>query len=250
MNSDNDIRREFQSKFGDFKAPVPADGWDEVERSLKVLAAARRAARRRWYAGSAAAVLILLIGSVLFFQMPVNQTETMVSEASSPASVKQEKLGIKTETAKQPDASVPPVAPSKRNEQYFAARTAGGQQKPAISKSASPGIIEAWLRRERGHDAGEERKLEPDDLQAVAKPIDTQKEDEYKNLQIEEFVTVGEREVLFAEKASRDKKEEKLMLAVNGKGGLSSFHQTVNSPMTLRSAALPESSHFSAENKK
>lgn len=58
MNSDNDIRREFQSKFSDFRASVPDDGWSMLEQSLKIDAAARVAVRRRWYTCTAAAVLV------------------------------------------------------------------------------------------------------------------------------------------------------------------------------------------------
>ena len=40
MNKDNDIRRVFQSMFGDYKAPLPADGWERIEQSMNAAKAA------------------------------------------------------------------------------------------------------------------------------------------------------------------------------------------------------------------
>ena len=33
MNTDDKIKKQFQSKFDDFKVPVPADGWIQIGRA-------------------------------------------------------------------------------------------------------------------------------------------------------------------------------------------------------------------------
>jgi hypothetical protein len=68
MNSDNEIRKQFKSKFDDFRVPVPDDGWDQLEKSLDSIGLVQnRNVRRVWrIVGSVAAMLILLIGSLFF----------------------------------------------------------------------------------------------------------------------------------------------------------------------------------------
>ena len=85
MNIDNEIRRELQSKFSDFKVPVPPDGWDRIERSLKTARAARMVARRRWFAASAAAAVILLVGGLLFLWPTAENTMSLVQETTPSA---------------------------------------------------------------------------------------------------------------------------------------------------------------------
>jgi len=73
MHTDNEIRRKVQSKFNDYRAPVPADGWDRLEQALNADAASRMVVRRRWVAASAAAIVILLVGSSFSSRLPRNK---------------------------------------------------------------------------------------------------------------------------------------------------------------------------------
>src|SRR5690554_3536099 len=85
MSSDDDIRKQFQEKFNDFKVEVPADGWDRLEDALNA-APVMPMPRRRWrYAiPAAAAVLLLIIGGLrlLLVQQPWDQSAFLLTESS------------------------------------------------------------------------------------------------------------------------------------------------------------------------
>src|SRR5690554_4356918 len=78
MNSEDEIKRQFQSKFNDLKMPVPADGWTRLEESLNNVAISRKMmVRRRWqYASSAAAILLLIVGSLIYLNKSMVVDET------------------------------------------------------------------------------------------------------------------------------------------------------------------------------
>ncbi|MBK5194678.1 MAG: hypothetical protein JJE08_01405 [Proteiniphilum sp.] len=244
MNIDNDIRREFQSKFGDYKAPIPADGWDRIEQSMRAATAARVTARRRWYAGSAAAVLIMLVGSILFFRNPVGQPEQIMADSSSsPATEK--KSGKRPGVATEPDVAIQPVTQSTGNEQLFAAKTRKTNSESVISASDPSEMMEAWLLRVREDDTGMDSELDPEALHAMVRALNKSAS---KESYTEEFITVGGgREGLLGESRSSLKEDGQMILAFNGRGGLTSYQQTVNSPMTLRSAAVGDQNQFAGE---
>jgi len=245
MNIDNDIRREFQSRFGDYKAPIPADGWDRIEQSMRTATAARVTARRRWYAGSAAAVLIMLVGSILFFRNPGGPPEQMIAESSSSTPATEKKSERRPGVATEPDVAIQPVARSTGNGQLFAAKTRNTNSESAISASDPSEMIEAWLLRVRADDTGMESELDPDALHAMVRALNKSAS---KESYTEEFITVGgEREGLRGESGSSLSEDGQMILAFNGRGGLTSYQQTVNSPMTLRSAAVGDQNQFSGE---
>lgn len=64
MNSEDKIRKQFQSKFNDFTVPPPSDGWMRLDESLNNISLTRKmVVRRRWqYASSAAVILLLMVG--------------------------------------------------------------------------------------------------------------------------------------------------------------------------------------------
>ncbi|MFA7390668.1 MAG: hypothetical protein WCZ71_09855, partial [Proteiniphilum sp.] len=79
MNRNNDIRSDFRVKLGGYPSPLPPDGWERIEQSMRQVAA-RRVMRRRWVAGAAAAMLILLVGSLFFLHDPMTHEQPMLTE--------------------------------------------------------------------------------------------------------------------------------------------------------------------------
>jgi hypothetical protein len=235
--SDNDIRKGFQSKLSGFEAPVPPDGWESVERSLN--AAARTVLRRRWYAGvAAAAVLVLLVGGRLFMHNPAERTERLPS-ASIAMTPLTDSGAEEPMTGLEEFPSEPDVLPADA-ERLPAARTGAGKE-PSVRPSASGGILTAWMERKK---LQTKRTDEIDDnaLRLLAK---SKEEQHRRELYAEEVILVGgDDEMLFAG-IHDGRGEGTLLLSVNGRGGLTGYQRTVNTPMTLRGAnALPEQSEI------
>ncbi|MEA5128082.1 hypothetical protein [Proteiniphilum sp.] len=245
MMSDNDIRKGFQSKLSGFEIPAPPDGWESVERSLNAAEAARKALRRRWYAGSVAAVLILLVGSILFIQNPMEQTETVVSEMVSASPSAGSTPDHETKMATTPESVPGPVVRPAEAGSLLAARNPGkaraGKQ-PVVRSSSPAGMLAAWMERE---------KLQSEDVVKAAKPEEEAIDQEEEELRQEETITVQRNdEILLADARDARRSRGTLLLAVNGRGGLTGYQQTVNSPMTLRSlSALPDNKYMPEANK-
>lgn len=251
MMSDNDIRKGFQSKLSGFEAPVPPNGWDSVERSLKAAAAARTVLRRRWYAGSAAAVLVLLVGSILFIRNPMEQGETMVSESASTTSPTGNTPDSGTEMASALESVSEPITRPVESGQLLAARSSGKARtgKEAVVRSSSPaGILAAWMEREKLQIKDAERRMDTDTLRLLAKSVEKDAEQNSKELYAEEVIMVGgDDRYLFAGGIPDERGEGTLLLAVNGRGGLTGYQQTVNSPMTLRSMSVASDNKYMTE---
>lgn len=239
MNDENKIKQQFQSAFSDFQAPVPEDGWSRLEKSL-MAADAAKAMRSRWYIGSAAAVLIALIGSLLFLQNPVTDTDPMVSEVVSPPDTR---TGIDT-----PLQETTPIIQPRQTAPTFAERTRTGDTKAkddSRQMGTSENIASHTLKQQTTALPEQEKPLaeKPQDRMKPAerKKQAPDKETDQAEIErlIEEFARAGERTDLFAG-AGKEKEERNIMLALNGKGGLTSFQKTVNSPMTLRSATVAQ----------
>lgn len=244
MMSDNDIRKEFQSKFNDFEVPVPANAWESVERSLKAATATRKVLHRRWYAGSVAAVLVLLIGGILFMRNPMEQTGIMVLESGSTPPLAGNTPDSRTETIAATESFSEPIGRTEKSGQLFAARTPVTPKTgkvPAVSLTPAGEMIDEWLEREGLQTQRAEK--EGNAIRQVSKLMQRNAAQNDKKLLAEETIIVGGDDgMLFAEVGS-ERGEGTLLLAVSGRGGLSGYQQTVNSPMTLRSAAV------TAENK-
>jgi len=251
MMSDNDIRKGFQSKLSGFEAPVPPNGWDSVERSLKAAAAARTVLRRRWYAGSAAAVVVLLVGSILFIRNPMEQGETMVSESASTTSPTGNTPDSGTEMASALESVSEPITRPVESRQLLAARSSGKAEtgKKSVIRSSSPaGMLAAWMKREKLGSENAEKKVEAGTLQLMTKPEEKEVVQEDEKLYEEETITVGGNEkILFAEAGAPERGQGTLLLAVNGGGGLTGYQQTVNSPMTLRAASVNTDNKYMTE---
>lgn len=258
MMSDKDIRKGFQSKFSGFEAPVPPDGWENLERSLKATAVARTALRRRWYAGSVAAVLVLLVGSILFLKNPMEESAPMVSGVVStpPTTVTTPDAGI--ETAAVPESFSEPVARTEKSNRLFAARTPGkpdaGKER-AVSLTTTEEMMDEWLEREELEMQRAKKEKEDDAIRALSELLSQKDPRQSSRLYEEEVIIVGGDDTPHpGSRLSAERGEGTLLLAVNARGGLSGYQQTVNSPMTLRSASvnsptLPEEKYLSEAHK-
>lgn len=233
MNLENEIKKQFQSKLNDFNMPVPADGWTRLEESLNNATVLRKKmVRQRWqYAGSAAAILILIVGSLIYLNRPIEDETLFVSDAIPSTN----KIGTVVETKPQIDSQVletPLLAGSK------VAKSVSLQLTDPLE------IIANYIQKENQQKADLLSAIDYDFLASYDNYLVevTDIYDSY-NLTEEVFIIDGDKILLYADNEIIDDKEE-YILSFNGKGGLTSFNQTVNSPMTLRSAALVEENKF------
>lgn len=229
MSSEDKIRKQFQSKFNDFKVPVPADGWARLEESLNNASVVRKmVVHRRWqYAGSAAAVLVLLVVSLFFLNKPTVTEGPFMSETMPPAN------DVITEPEIESKIDIRVAEPA-----LFAER------KVASSVSKQPSNVSAIFTEL----IEQEKQQVSDDLIGLSNEVTSINDDimfdvadnsgNY-NMTEEQIIIEGDEIVLLAENESGSDKEN-YILSFGSKGGLTSFHQTVNSPMALRSAALAE----------
>lgn len=240
MNEDNHIRQQFQSKFSDYRSPVPADGWDRLEKSLNAAAAAKMM-RRRWYIGSAAAVFVLLIGSLLFLQMPVDPQKPIVGEIA-PSEKTVTRGNDKLQTAElQPEKAI-----QKQSAPVPFVREKAKQTERYEKPSPSSNVLTAWFDRKKSVVTEQPGRQVTEELVQTEKSAEKKEVEQTKPDQLmDEFSRASEAEELFAGGVTSEK-QSKIMLSFGGKGGLTSFQKTVNSPMTLRSAAVDNTSEFSS----
>ena len=224
MNSDNEIRKQFKSKFNDFKVPVPADGWDQIEESLNSIGVVQNHnIRRIWrIVGSVAAMLIFLIGSLVFLNK-----SNIVSDKSIMSEVVPSNHKIET----------PETEPQLLAEELLTERRVVNKVSKQTSNPSS--TVYDFIEQEK--------QLISDDLLSLGHDVTTIEDDvlydtydsgDYNTTE-EQLVIVEDQKVLLAENEIISEKEN-YILSFGGKGGLTSFHQTINSPMTLRSAVLTE----------
>ena len=231
MNIDNEIRRELQSKFSDFKVPVPPDGWDRIERSLKTARAARMVARRRWFAASAAAAVILLVGGLLFLWPTAENTMSLVQE-TTPSADHTESQHSRLQAHVVEDAGdATPAAPA-----------TASLQASRLTTSAKSKRIEKLLQHGRIMQVKAERNVTANDLSSIVKQIPQQPSLSATDGVAEEtFLSVGGKSTGLKNREEQAKRNEgQIVLALNSRGGLTPFQQTVNSPMTLRTAQVEE----------
>src|SRR5690554_6058754 len=242
MSSDDDIRKQFQEKFNDFKVEVPADGWDRLEDALNA-APVMPMPRRRWrYAiPAAAAVLLLIIGGLrlLLVQQPWDQSAPLLTESSdlieftSPAATPLSSA-LKTEPepvtgdVKQPDGTSRYGASRARSHALLVAEATIHPEEYSIRPTFSAGITTVGTHHERV-----EQAVAAMDARALNSEITSL---ERRNQPELPAMAATNHEGLPAG-FSRSKERKPILLAVAGRGGLTSYQQTVNTPMTLRAAS-------------
>ena len=248
MSSDNYIRKQFQEKFNDFKGEVPPDGWQRLEKALDEATPVVLIPRRRWrYAVASAAVLLLIVGSVLFTRRPWEQPEPLVAEATA------------TDTAT--DMPGEPKADSSADvgtSAFLETATA------RVTEEASRSMKEASPRKRAGDILVTETRTDREEVILASRPSGVTIDRLATGKKVEEGITrirvVGPKQTvltlgtssrteeksvsvadkwdrLLVEVTDRHEREEPRLLALGGRGGLHSYQQVVNMPMTLRSTS-------------
>ncbi len=237
MNSDKKIREQFKSKLNDYQVQIPEDGWERLEESLSGGIAGAKSLNRLWQVlGYAAAIAVLIAVSILFVYNPLEDdaivTEVLksVDKEQSPELIASEEAASegfpRQEIQKQPKVSA-------RND----------LTSHSYSKSRTENII-----------VNIEDNLIPDELLVEHKSdkvvdFDILEDDGY-SAPIEEIIIFAkDQDKLLAENTSRQNGDN-IILSLGGKGGLTSFHQTVNTPMTLRSASISNEAKLLDESEK
>lgn len=253
MSSDNYIRKQFQEKFNDFKGEVPSDGWQRLEKALDEATPVLLIPRRRWrYAvASAAAVLLLIVGSVLFTQRPWEQPKPLVVENIA--------TDMAVDKASEPKAE---LSAAIETDALVASEAGQGEVAESILKATRASASEASAKPDAGllissDVASKEVVLASRPIEVIDDRLASKKnvEEEISRIHAvgsthtvpslepssrfeEEVVSVsGEWDRLLVDEMGRREREEPLLLALGGRGGLHSYQQVVNTPMTLRSAS-------------
>ena len=235
MNKDNEIRREVQSKFSDYRVPVPPGGWERIEQSLNAARAARLAVRRRWYAASAAAAVILLVGGLLFIKPVADGTIPLVSESES-LGPSAESRQSQVNASRQTDAATTEIPVGSLH-----ASAHKKQRRSDPSAYAMPEKVESLLQRGRTLLVKVEKNINEKDLSSVVRQIEQHAVgDVTGDTGKEYFITIGGEQTGLIKEEQEARNDERIILAMNGRGGLTPFQQTVNSPMTLRAAQFGE----------
>lgn len=261
MSSDNEIRKSFQSKFSDYQAKLPDDGWARLEMSLNAIDRARIILRRWWYAGAAAAVLILLVGSILFLRMPDETNRSAFTEWSmeteqQPESCSSADKAIDPQSEAPTEAPVPPSLIGSRHlppRSVVAGKATGkGKGKSHPRERVSP-VMKEWMRR--GFFVAAEESGDSDRGKKMGQLLSDLSPNQRKTLPRnkvtdEEVFIVSTDQTLYAMNESSPENKGGWSLALGSKGGLNSYQQTVNSPMTLRSASVASDEHNAPLNNK
>lgn len=243
MNRDNDIRRAFQAKLDGYQPPLDSDGWKLIEHSLNQGGAYRRVIRRRWYAGTAAALLLLLVGSIFFLRDPMTVHETMVAESDRSESgsgyAPVQPATAESAVAEQQQMIGSPTRASARL--TFAGRSQ--RDELLVGRNSSAAMLTRWMEQEG---IGAERQLTGNwsALRILLRRSAVERAGQ-TDTKGEELITVsGNDDQLFADYDGSSSGDEPLIVGLSGRGGLSSFKQSVNTPMTLRSASIPTDNHY------
>jgi len=236
MNTDNEVRREIQSKLGDYRAPVPADGWDRIEQSLNAARNARTIVRRRWYAASAVAAVILLVGGLLFV-LPTSDEVALVSESSVSQTDSSHDSNPEVVFPKNAEQAVSPASVTP-----FRATNQIKKNPPPLTAYNKPDRNETWLQRGQTVLATPRRNIREEDFSSAVKKAGVlQATPLAQDAGVEEYITVGREQEGLRKDQDRGRADNRqIILAMSGRGGLTPFQQTVNSPMTLRSAQYAE----------
>lgn len=245
MKQEDIYKDNLKALFNDFEAPVPHDGWEKLEQSL---GGARRVKliRRNWYIGSVAAVAAILVAGILFLNTPklVHQTsEPILTESKTPhrSSITSEnditaadKIVRSAETivaAKRKPASASPI--SKKAERPTASKTT----KLLDDQSKGELLVSKLLTERETNIADNIKESIPSSATSDNKQIRKEEmltQEEIDRL-IMEFANAGNTDI-FGKDEINVKPHNPVMLALNGRGGLSGSQTVANSPMTLRSA--------------
>ncbi len=230
MKEKNNIKESFQSKFKDFEALPPSDGWQRIEETLSQRRKPILLKQRIW--GAAAAIATLLIGSLFFLQTPRNidqnvrvaQTTTEQDTAlavteNNTASQNIENSTIQNNTQADTEILLVQASPKVQNKKHT---------KRSYTETTNNTLPDNDIKEDSNTVFAEE----------PTKPNEPQKQEQISQAEAEkrmlEFVEIAEKEFFVDEES--DLTQDPMTLAINAKGGLSPFQKTVNTPMTLRNS--------------
>ncbi len=237
MSSDNDIRKQFQEKFRDFKAEIPPGGWERLEKALDAAPSVVITPRRRWrYAVSAvAAVLLLILGILPFLKQPYDQAEPLFTESVSPAP--SDETSVATATGPL-GLEAEKEAMAEKTTEPFSIGTHGEEKILAEHRSQEKTIPSNWpleVTIPQSHKEKVEKAVSEiigGELNSIMIPLG-------RGAVPEELIIVAtDQRGVLVEKTGKQKDQQPIMLAMGGRGALSPYQQTVNMPMTLRSASV------------
>lgn len=251
MNSNKEIREQFKSKLNDFKYPIPDDGWERIEQSLSAgkLTGAISVKRIWQLVGTVAAVALLIVAGLLFIDNPSGQMETVVTEASQ--IIEKEKL---SDSFTSEEAVSIDLQNEKLHQGYEHRQKSSRLQKRVsqgsnlLAEKLAGSIVEDKIEKIENLWVTDEKKVEDriDEIANFNPSVNGSEKDNYAD----EFILITQdQDKLLAENSLRSD-ERRVILSVGGKGGLTSFHQTVNSPMTLRSATVNSEPQLHDESEK
>ena len=235
MEPDNEIRKQFKSMFDDFKVSAPEDGWDRIEKSLNTAIVVRSPhIGRVWrIVSSVAAVAVLILSSLLFLNNPIDKEETYISEAT------QTTLQLKQENS---ESAIHPLSSDKGeaiDDKLFAERRKDENITSDFIFESIEVDVQDVLQKSYVQEIAIEDRADSEIIEEVVNDVF-----------IEEIHLIAQdQNNLLAEHFSEED-DYGLILSMGGKGGLTSFYQTVNTPMTLRSASVASDNQFLEESEK
>ncbi len=113
-----------------------------------------------------------------------------------------------------------------------------------------PEKVESLLQRGRTLLVRAEKNINEKDLSSVVRQIERHSVgDVTGDTDKEYFITIGGEQTGLIKEEQAARNDERIILAMNGRGGLTPFQQTVNSPMTLRAAQFGENNPQMADPK-
>ncbi len=247
MNSDKEIRKQFQSKLNDFTVPIPPDGWERVEETLNAITPIRKkVVRLKWlYVSSVAIVLLVLLVSILFLSNPLINDEPILTDKAS--------TSVKSPTSLTPELPLvketSDFSDEKFNEQHIGElltkRSVKSSTPDEVKPTGSTDLINDLLTSYSSKRFISFKRV------ALNKMVDSYMKDmDIDDLIEEQLIITSGMNDLYADNNMIFADDNQLTLSVGGKGGLTSFYQSVNTPMTLRSASVKESDSYLEESGK
>lgn len=220
---DKDIKKQFQSKFSDFKAPLPEDAWSAIETSLNTAAKTKKI-HRIWAVSVAAVIAAIIGGGILFMRHPVLQTQPEITQSATPPA----------ESVKEIKTAQPELATLSRK------KKSEDNKKQVLSSKKIRREVEVSERKTTyaaAHEPAEPvvAEMPKKETHATHSSQENITEKEKEQL-IREFEELGQRDYFVQESEKNRKNKNGVLLALGGRGGLSSFQKTVNMPLSLRSA--------------
>jgi hypothetical protein len=216
MNEKDDIKEQFRLKLYDYKAPVPDNEWDRLEKSLNK-AMRQRVVRRRWTA-AAAAIVVLIVGGLIYLNFPVNKDMPIVTEKITHTDTEEKELSS-------------PIIEKIEIEHSPLVVSVDKNKFKELKKT------EVFVEKEVFRPETEELPFVDKGTAKESTNLEEQSEtiaDEELDRFIEEFVNQRNSSQTYLDLKEKEKKDN-IALAFNARGGLTSLRRTTNSPMTLKS---------------